>query len=473
MKIVLLNPPFDQAAGFGSRRNLRRGNLPPLGLGSVAAEAEVRGHRVVLIDAPALRIDAEETAKRTTDLAPDLIGISVFTKTAAASYDLAHILKALRPQTPIVFGGPHVTSFYDTILQECVDVDFLVPGEGELVFADLADRIQAKACCVDQPGLIIRQPDGRGVATPQAKPVSDLDTLPQPAHHLFDDSLYLPLPNQSRRTPVATMMTSRGCPWARCAFCYQGGKYASPYRRRSPEHVMAEIVYLVEHKGIREILFWDDNFCVNPDWINRFCDLLNAQLFKISWTCMGRVNTVSLEMLRQIRTAGCYSIYFGLESGNQDLLNLICKGITLEQARRAVGWAKKAGLEVRGSFILGLPTETPAMAERTIRFACELNLDWMIFYPYHVQPGTKLEEIAMKHGYLAQESAAMNLPSYVPHGYESPDQLAALVRSAYRRYYLRPRYIIRALRRATNPLVLRNMILALIYSGGLMFAKKP
>ena len=155
--------------------------------------------------------------------------------------------------------------------------------------------------------------------------------------------------------------------------------------------------------------------------------------------------------------SGCYNIYYGFESGNQELLDLVDKGITLEDSRKAVQWAKEAGMEIRGSFILGLPTETPEMAEKTIQFACELNADWVLFFPYHVQRGTALEELAMKEGVLVEHDIDMHLPSYVPNGYSDSVELAAMIKRAFRTYYLRPRYMARALWRARNPAVLEEL----------------
>jgi radical SAM superfamily enzyme YgiQ (UPF0313 family) len=360
-------------------------------------------------------------------------------------------------------GGAHVTSFWRTVLQDCPGVDILVPGEGEITLGELLEALCTGTALAQVQGIVYRDENGNSVAT-QPRPLArDLDALPHPMRKMYQNDLYVPLPNQSRRKPATTVITSRGCPYGKCAFCYQGGEYASAYRRRSPENVIDEIRALKKDYGIREIIFWDDNFGINSKWIDRFCDLLDQELMEITWTIQARVNTVTEAMLKRMAASGCYSIYYGFESGSQAMLDRVKKGITLEQVRAAVGWAKKAGMEIRGSFILGMPTDTPETAEETIRFALELNVDWMVFYPYHVQAGTPLAEIAAREGTILEEHDNVYMPPYVPSAYKNAEQIAVIIRSAYRRYYLRPTYIMRALWRARNPVVLRNYLEAFRY----------
>lgn len=470
MRAVLVLPPFDVHSSYGGGGVLRRGILPALGVGYLAAAVEARGHEAAFVDAPLLGLDIAGTADAVLAERPGVVGISCLTKLAASGYALAAELKRRAPEIPIVMGGPHVSAFPDGILQEQPGVDILVPGEGELTFGELLDCMERGQSWAGLEGIVYRDADGQVVATPPRTPVKNLDELPHPARHIYRSELYIPLPNQSRRRPATTVITSRGCPWGRCRFCYQGGRYAAPYRRRSPENVVDEIKRLVAEQGIREIIFWDDNFGINKRWVMAFCDLLDKERLDITWTAQARVDTVSEEMLKRMAASGCYNIYYGLESGSQKMLDVVNKGITLEQVRAAVKWAKAAGMEIRGSFIFGMPTETPEMAEETLRFACELNADWMIFYPYHLQPGTPLAEIAAKEGMVLEEREDMHAPSYVPRAYKSQEHLAQVVRSAYRRYYLRPGYIGRALWRARKPGVLKNYIEAFKYWLSLTFS---
>ncbi len=469
MKIVLALPPFGLIKSYGGAGIRKRGILPPLGVGYLAAYAQTHGHQPVFVDGSALNYDIGTEADAILAEKPGVVGISCLTRLAPSAYALAQALKSRAPELPIVMGGPHVSSFWEHILEECPAIDVLVPGEGEETLAELLDCLDHQGAYEKIPGIIFRDAQGNRVVTPRREPVRDLDTLPHPLRTLYQRDLYIPLPNQCRRTPATTVITARGCPYGRCAFCYQGGKYASPYRRRSPENVLDEIARLKRDHGIREIIFWDDNFVTSPKWMDTFCSLLDREKMNITWTVQSRVNTVSEDILKRMAASGCYNIYYGLESGNQHMLEVAKKGITLEQSRRAVKAAHKAGMEVRASFIFAMPTETPAMAEDTIRFACELNVDWMIFYPFHFQPGTPLTELAAREGTILPEHDDLHRPSYVPAAYDSPEQISAIIRSAYRRYYLRPKYIARALWRARNPLVLRNYLRAFWYWFSLSF----
>ncbi|HOZ46432.1 MAG TPA: radical SAM protein [Candidatus Hydrogenedentes bacterium] len=456
MHVVLVIPPFDLSASFGSKKRMQLGVLAPLGVGYLAASLEPRGHTVTLIDAIALALNQDEAVDRILSARPDVIGISCVTKMAENAYAVIAALKARAPDIPVVFGGAHATSFVERVLDECPGIDFLVPGEGEITLADLVDRLAEGRDWGDLPGLVYREGGGQVHCTPVPEPVRDLDTLPNPARHIYQSELYLPLPNQARRKPATTVITSRGCPWGKCAFCYQGGRYAQPYRQRSAAHVVDELGHLVKDFGIREVIFWDDNFGMSRTWTEEFCRRLEQERLDITWTAQMRVNTVRPESLKRMASVGCYNVYYGFESGNQELLDMIHKGITLDEIRNAVTWAKQAGMEIRGSFILGLPTETPEMSEKTIRFACELNVDWMIFFPYIVRRGTPLEERALREGRVVDSGTNMHLPSYVPNTYASAEQLEAMVKRAYRRYYMRPAFIGRTLWQARKWSRLKN-----------------
>jgi anaerobic magnesium-protoporphyrin IX monomethyl ester cyclase len=474
MRVVLALPPFNMSRSYSAAGTLKqRGILPSLGVGYVASSVEAHGHDVAFVDSSVLGLDTVGAAQAVLAEKPDVIGISCLTRLAPATYAMADELKRRNGSIPIVLGGPHVTCFPDEILQACSSIDILVPGEGEQTFADLLDHLATGKPLDEVLGIIYRDADGKVRTTPVRDPERNLDLFPHPARHIYPNDLYIPLPNQSRRRPVTTVMTSRGCPYGRCKFCYQGGRYSAPYRRRSAANVIDEIGRLVKDLGIREILFWDDNFCINPKWIHAFCDGLDREKLDLTWTVLGRVNTVTLDMLQRMFASGCYSVYYGLESGSQKMLDIINKGITLDDSRAAIEWARKAGMEVRGSFILGMPHETPALAEETIRFACELNVDWLIFFLYRLQPGTPLGDCAAEHGTILEEQLDMHAASYVPNGYASAQQLEATLRSAYRRYYLRPQYIARALSRAWRPSQLKNYWDAFRYWLSLAYAKQP
>jgi radical SAM superfamily enzyme YgiQ (UPF0313 family) len=270
--------------------------------------------------------------------------------------------------------------------------------------------------------------------------------FPFPARHLFPNDLYNPYPDQIRKIPVTNVMTARGCTWRRCKFCFEGGKFMPVYRRRSPENVIAELRE-IKRMGFGGFAFWDDNFCVSEAWVTAICDLLKKESLGLTWTCYGRANTMIEKMVRDLKSAGCFSIYIGFESGNQGILDLIQKGATLDDARRAVKLCHKFGMEVRGSFILGLPTETPETVGESINFAKELDLDFVKFMLYTPEQGTDLYGIAMDYGRIFDRGVMGSLTkaSYVPKGFESIEQLEKMAQRANISYVFRPKFMWRKL----------------------------
>ena len=453
MEIVLVLPPFDNWASWKgkSRWRTKRGNITALGVGYLAAALEARGHAVVLIDAPAMSLNLEQTVAAVLAERPGVVGISCLTVRAVSAYALAAAIKAADRRLPVVMGGSHVSTYCANILDECPDIDILVPGEAETTFADLVDRLSRNGSFADLAGLMYRDDSGKIVATPPAPVVKDLDTIAPPAWHIYDKKLYRPLPNQGLLWPAATMITSRGCPWGRCAFCHQHGPHRAPYRRHSPERVVSEIRCLARDLGYREVMFWDDNFCIDERWVDTFCNLLDAEDLNMPWTAQLHVRTATRTMLERIRASGCYNIFIGIETGNQRMLDLLNKGNTLEQCREVVGWAKELGFEIRCAYIMGLPTETREMMEETFRFACELDSDYAVFSPFHAWPDTPFGEMALREGrYLGWKDSWLT-PSYVPNTLSGVQELNAIITSAYRRYYLRPHSIARTLWRLRKP----------------------
>ncbi|NLF58428.1 MAG: B12-binding domain-containing radical SAM protein [Candidatus Hydrogenedens sp.] len=472
MRVVFVIPPFDFAWSVGNVfKKARNGVLPPLGVGFLAAALEANGHETLLVDAMAEQFNVAETAAAVAALRPDLVGVSIITfMNAPAAMATVAALRGALGATPIVLGGAHVTTRGLAVLNDFPGADYAIPGDGEIPLCGLVDALASGAPVSECPGLWLRDASGTPVATPDAPKLNDLDLFAPPARHLYKQDLYRPLPSLNLGSRVATAITARGCPWAKCAFCHQGSGCSPVFRRRSPEHVVDELEMLAREHGARSIVFFDDNFCVMPGWIRRFCDLLDGRGLRLKWSILARADTVTPEMLRRMADSGCYSVQFGFESGNQDILDLIHKGITLDQCRNAVRWARAAGLEIRGSFMLGFPTETPEMSEETIRFACELNADYMLFFAYHVLPDTALEEVALNHGRLCpSENFNVHLPSYVPDTYPDGEALAQMIRTAYSRYYLRPAYVLQLLRRTLRrPQLIYNHMVGLVFWAGLM-----
>ena len=296
-------------------------------------------------------------------------------------------------------------------------------------------------------GIIFKNKNGEIIKNPPRENIKNLDDLPLPARDLFPMERYIPLPNQYKKLPLTNMVVIRGCPYF-CSFCDQAGTGA---RRRSPQKVIEEIKDCVERYGIKEISFWDDTMSYHKKWMREFLDLLIKENLDLVWSCYAAVNTVDKEILKLMRKAGCWNIFYGYETAIEELAENIQtnrKNKNFERMKQVAKWTKEAGIEVRGSFLIGLPGETPELAKRTVQNAIELDPDYAQFTLVCPYPGTKLaKEIEQgKWGKFItrdlEEYQCWNV-TWLPEGYKSPKELKEMERYAFRKFYLRPSYILK------------------------------
>lgn len=450
--IILIYPPLSVAERYGKNKSLDDigGNLPPLGILSIAAVLEQEGYKVKIIDGPVSGMSTEEVANEVIKDRPKMVGISSLTSTYYRAKELASLIKQ-NSDIPIILGGHHTSILPEEIIKESV-FDIGVLHEGEITMIEIMKAfgkdpkiIKNKKMLKKIDGIIFKNKN-KIVKTRPRKPIENLDDLPFPARHLIDMKKYKPLPNQYKRLPVTNMVVIRGCPFA-CTYCSNSAIFGKKIRAFSPERVVDEIKHLQEKYKIREISFWDDNMTVNKKWMNDMTDMIVKEGLDITWSCYSRVNTVDIQLLANMKKAGCWNIFYGMESGNQELLNIIEKGITLDDIRRATTWTKNAGIEVRGSFMIALPGETPEMAHKTIDFAIDLDLDYAQFCITTPFPGTKLFNQAQKYGTLIKKYDKFHIwdPVFIPKGYSNADEIKKIEQEAMKRFYLRFGYLIKSI----------------------------
>ncbi|MBI3034908.1 radical SAM protein, partial [Candidatus Woesearchaeota archaeon] len=220
------------------------------------------------------------------------------------------------------------------------------------------------------------------------------------------------------------------------------------FRQRSVENVIQEIKHLQEDYNVKEIAFWDDILTLNKAWVHKFCEALEKEKICLVWSCYTRLDLIDEPLLRAMKKAGCWNIFFGIEAGSQDLLDNMKKKMTVEQMANQVRLVKKAGIEIRGSFMVGLPGETPQKALQTIQFAIELDPDYAQFTITTPYPGTELWNTAEKWGTLNKDFRNLNnfnewQPVFVPNGYKDAKELLDIHKEAFRRFYMRPKFILR------------------------------
>jgi len=470
MKICLVIPPSNFISqGYGVKQKVCFGHLPPLGIGYIAAYLERDGHDVSLLDATSLELDVEAAARCIVERDPEVVGLSVLTNYAAHAKALATRLKELCPSLTIVLGGAHTASFYEEILTDMPAVDHVLRGESDTSVCEYIRHLRDPERLHAIKGLVYRDEQGGTVINPPADVVEDMDSIPMPAWHLYDMSIYRPLPMQFKQQPVFTMMTSRGCAWARCKFCFQSGRVGPQFRRHSVKRVLDEMEILVTKYGIKEVHFWDDIFVLNKKWVEEFAaEKKRRGLGHVTWVGSTQANTAKPGMIRTLREAGGWSLFVGVESGNQELLDAVDKGTTLDMVRQVMKECHEVGMETRCAFIVGLPGETPEMGRKTVEFAVEIDPTYAIFYAAHPRRGTDLYDIAQDRGlFLDREYRGMSRVTYVPEGYSGPEELNKLIQHAYRRFYLRPSYFLRTLKKIRSWETARELFLAMFLYVGL------
>jgi len=434
------------------------GDLPPLGIASLAAYLRENGFTVDAVDCVGLRLTVEDIVARVARARPRVVGFSSLTVNYYRALDAAREVKRRCPGTLVVLGGHHATIAAEEVLRNDECFDILVIGEGELTMLEVAEKYRAAGWqlapfLADEEtmggirGITFRRAAGIGFAAPR-EPIADLDTLPYPARDLLPMGTYVPLPNQYLRLPVVHMTAIRGCPY-KCSFCSNNAVFGRHIRTKSPARTADEIEYLMKEYGAREISFWDDTMTANRKWMLGFCDEIIHRKLDITWTGYSRVDTVDAEMLGRMKAAGCWNLFFGFEAGDQTLLDNIDKGITLEQIRSANRLTQEAGIEVRASFMIALPGETPELAQKTIEFAKELNPDYAQFSITTPYPGTRLWESADRYGTLDKDYRHYHgwTPVFVPSGYASKEQIMQMEKRAMRQFYLRPAFFWKTLRK--------------------------
>nr|WP_246325467.1 radical SAM protein [Dissulfurirhabdus thermomarina] len=360
------------------------GLCPPLGLGYLAASLLEAGATVEIVDlavAPEPRAALARALERTR---PRLVGITSISQNYDLALEAARAARALAPEALVVMGGPHASYCWREVLSNR-EVDVVVCFEGERTIVELlravdAGRRGAAAALAETAGIAWR--DGEAaVQTPARPPETDLDRLPHPARHL------LPMARYGR---PGNIMTSRGCPM-KCIFCISS-TYEGNYRPRGAEDVLAELEELRFVWGLRDLYFIDNVFTVDADRVRAICrGIVEAEL-EIRFDCVSRANLVTEELVGWLRAAGCQRVEIGVESGSQEVIEQLRKGITLDQVRRAAEITLGQGLTPMFTFQVGAPFDTPETLEATHRLAAELRAKgavtfFSIMTPF---PGTPL-----------------------------------------------------------------------------------
>ena len=462
MRVLLIMPfmNFDESKYLSSTDSSF-----PSGLGYIAAVLVAAGHQVKIFDFQLKKNTLTGFKQLLAQVSFDMFGFSVTTVTRNNALQLMRICRSRQKFSKIIAGGPHVTINPGELLAPTSPLDFEVIGEGEKTIVELLECIHAKGCLRKVRGIAFRTGHQVHITTPRPL-INNLDIIPFPAFELFELDLYKPPPGQCLQPPLRFMSTSRGCPH-HCIFCETKALWNNRCRLRSAENIIAEMKILKNKYHAREIQFYDDTFTISKKRIYRLCQGLKTQGIDLFWRCSARVDTVDPLMLKMMFSAGCRSIFYGFESGDDQILKRMHKGTTVAQARAAVQWTRAAGIQAKGYFMLNFPGETIATTEKTLKLAKELDIDFAVFHltvPHSSKELKKLVEqnyaLNQKIYYDPETTLGNQIFFFQPA--LPPKYLAQAYSRAAREFYLRPVQIIRILKTIRSFTMLQDTLLGLI-----------
>jgi anaerobic magnesium-protoporphyrin IX monomethyl ester cyclase len=371
--------------------------LPPLGLAYVGAALEKAGFQVQILDNYQLRTTLDFVKQETKRLNPEIVGITCGSVTYRRCVEMAKVIKEVCPSCKVVVGGWHASYLPDSVLEN-PEIDYAIVGEGERAMVELATQITKgsnEQAIAEIPGVAFRF-NGKIVKNPP-KLIEDIDSIPYPARHLLPMNIYDRRIGYLKVEPVDVMNIQRGCPYE-CSYCETKKLWGSRCRAFSPRRVIAELEYMVEKFGSKGIYFIDDNFTINKERTIEICHLIKERKLDIQWACDTRVDLLSADLLKEMHEAGCRTIFFGIQSGSQRILDKLKTHTTREKIVEAFKLCRKADINIACSFMLGIPGETMADMQETYKFAKKLGPDWCTFYVFIGCPTSGLYDEVLQSG---------------------------------------------------------------------------
>ena len=416
MKILLINPPQT----FFPGSDIPAANLP-LGLLYVAAVLDEAGYKTEILDAfvtdlsfrklgdaTEVGMSYERIKEEIIRRKPDVVGIAnPFTSQVEHAIKVAEIVKEINSKIFTVVGGPHVTVVPIEFLEETSNVDMVVIGEGEYTMLDIIRFLEGTKKIEEIQGIAYRK-DTKVVLNSPRPFIKDLDKLPYPAYHLVDMEQYLnptQIEYRSFQSRALSMITSRGCPF-NCNFCSVHLHMGKEFRAHSVDHVVNHIEYLVKKYRVKTIYFEDDNLTFDIKRFEAICDKIIERNIKFQWETPNgvRADYLTLDLLKKMKKTGCQSVFVGVESGDQTVLdNIIGKSLRLKNVIKFAEMSKKIGLRTAGFYIIGFPGETKKTMMNTVDFALMLKRKYDVgMHLLFATPsfGTRLYEECERNGYI-------------------------------------------------------------------------
>ena len=430
MKVLLINPP-DTASKYKFIGLV----APPLGIAYIAAVLEENGINVKIIDGSALEMTWEELEKEILKYSPDIIAITSVTPAIDQALRTAKIAKKVCPESKIVLGGYHPTFTYNELLKNDF-VDIVVIGEGEYTMLELAEAIEDDRDLREVKGIATKD-----FKTPPRPVIANLDEIPFPARHLLPMDKYKIL---NQKLPAGTLISGRGCPF-KCSFCASSALHGQKLRLRSAKNIVDEMEHLINDHDAEMIAFMDDTFTVNRKRVEEICTDMKKRNLDVYWGCTARVDTLSRNILEKMKDAGCITLFVGVESADQQLLDDLNKQTTIERIKKTFELTRELNVRTIASAVLGMPGDSKQSIRNTINFVKSLNPSYAVFSLATPYPGTQF--------YLkAKEENLIKITDWSKYSLMTPvletmdcslNELKKLQKKAFREFYLRPGYILR------------------------------
>ena len=439
-RILLVHPlgyRTDAAAGDIARlANI----MPPIGLACLAAWLDKQGFEPSMVDCYAKPDSLRRTQEVLQDARPALLGLSCTTSSFLDGARLAEWAKSILPGVKVVVGGPHVSALKAASLNDAPAMDFAVVGEGEETLTELAAGGWEQPASVK--GLVYRDADGVPRFTGYRERMVDLDAAPFPAYEKLDgypEAYKLPIFSYPR-APNTSCVSSRGCPYS-CTYCDRS-VFGPSFRYNSADYMFAHLHYLKERFGIRHINFYDDQFTFHRKRVDAFTTQLIERPLGITYNCAARAEHLDPDLLRQMKSSGCWMISLGIETGDPDLLAQHRQRADLDLIRDRIHMIKRAGIRAKGLFMMGLPGETEASIRRSMDYVYSLPLDDFNLAKFTPFPGSPIYEHIHEHGAFDEDWERMDCMhfQFVPAGLQR-DQLERLFKAFYKGYFMRPRML--------------------------------
>lgn len=443
MNILLINPSQEKVYGKKIMPV-----YPPLGLLYVGTVLKNEGHCVRLVDIDTEGINEGKFRKIFNAFNPEAVGITSVTPTFSNAVKWGELSKKLNKDVPVIFGGAHASIAPEEVMKKtCVDA--VVAGEGEITVKELFDALSNKR--PDLKGIkgVYYKREGKIVANDKRPLVDDLDSIPFPDRSLLKKPRAF-MPPDAMRSPIATILTSRGCP-GDCTFCCAVRIFSKRFRARTVANMMREIEHLVRHEGVKEIHILDDLFIANKQRVLELSRELKKKGISVYFQLLNGVRTdfTNRDVLKILKDMGVKAIGYGVESGNEDILKKARKYIPLHITRNAFKLSKELGFETWAFLIFGLPGETEETIKETIKFTKELDPDFAKFQILIPISGTEVSTQLAKDNLILSDNyddyGFFTKPVHRLPGLE-PEKMLYWQRRAFKEFYLRPRKIVSYIR---------------------------